>query len=61
MITRYSAGSSTGVRLLMKDIVARQASGDFDYRHNVSADCSEIIGYPRHSSATDAGQRAVPL
>lgn len=31
-------------RLLMMDLVARQAAGDFAYRDNVSADCSDIIG-----------------
>jgi len=31
-------------RLLMQDLVARQAIGDFAYRDNVSADCSDIIG-----------------
>lgn len=31
-------------RLLMMDIADRQAAGDFDYRDNVSADCSDIIG-----------------
>ncbi|WP_454882539.1 oxygenase [Sphingomonas oryzagri] len=31
-------------RLLMMDIADRQKAGDFDYRDNVSADCSDIIG-----------------
>ena len=31
-------------RLLMMDLAARQEAGDFDYRDNVSADCSDIIG-----------------
>ncbi|MEI9984746.1 MAG: hypothetical protein WDN69_16990 [Aliidongia sp.] len=31
-------------RLLMQDLAARQAEGDFAYRDNVSADCSDIIG-----------------
>jgi phenylpropionate dioxygenase-like ring-hydroxylating dioxygenase large terminal subunit len=31
-------------RVLMQDLVARQNAGDFAYRDNVSADCSEIIG-----------------
>lgn len=31
-------------RLLMMDLAARQAKGDFEYRDNVSADCSDIIG-----------------
>ena len=31
-------------RLLMQDLASRQAAGDFAYRDNVSADCSEIIG-----------------
>ena len=34
-------------RLLMQDIANRQADGDFAYRDNVSADCSEIIGLRR--------------
>jgi Vanillate O-demethylase oxygenase C-terminal domain len=32
-------------RVLMLDLARRQAEGDFAYRDNVSADCSEIIGY----------------
>ncbi|WP_238995182.1 aromatic ring-hydroxylating dioxygenase subunit alpha [Sphingomonas solaris] len=31
-------------RLLMQDLAARQAGGDFAYRDNVSEDCSDIIG-----------------
>lgn len=31
-------------RLLMMDLAARQADGDFAYRDNVSADCSDVIG-----------------
>lgn len=31
-------------RLLMMDLAARQDTGDFEYRDNVSADCSDIIG-----------------
>jgi phenylpropionate dioxygenase-like ring-hydroxylating dioxygenase large terminal subunit len=31
-------------RLLMMDLANRQAAGDFDYRDDVSADCSDIIG-----------------
>lgn len=31
-------------RLLMMDLASRQAAGDFDYRDDVSADCSDIIG-----------------
>jgi phenylpropionate dioxygenase-like ring-hydroxylating dioxygenase large terminal subunit len=31
-------------RLLMKNLVERQAAGDFAYRDNVSADCSDLIG-----------------
>lgn len=31
-------------RMLMMDIANRQDAGDFDYRDNVSADCSDIIG-----------------
>ncbi len=31
-------------RLLMMDLAARQDAGDFEYRDNVSADCSDIIG-----------------
>jgi hypothetical protein len=31
-------------RVLMQDLVARQAVGDFAYKDNVSADCSDIIG-----------------
>jgi hypothetical protein len=34
-------------RLLMQDLAARQAAGDFSYRDDVSADCSEIIGLRR--------------
>jgi hypothetical protein len=34
-------------RLLMQDLVTRQAAGDFAYRDNVSADCSDIIGLRR--------------
>jgi hypothetical protein len=39
-------GPSTGYRLLMQELAARQAAGDFSYRPNdvVSKDCSEIIG-----------------
>jgi hypothetical protein len=32
-------------RVLMLALAERQARGDFAYRDNVSADCSEIIGY----------------
>lgn len=32
-------------RVLMLALAERQAQGDFAYRDNVSADCSEIIGY----------------
>ena len=32
-------------RVLMLALAERQARGDFEYRDNVSADCSEIIGY----------------
>jgi hypothetical protein len=32
-------------RVLMTALAERQARGDFAYRDNVSADCSEIIGY----------------
>lgn len=32
-------------RVLMQALAERQARGDFAYRDNVSADCSEIIGY----------------
>lgn len=31
-------------RLQMMELAARQAAGDFAYRDNVSADCSDIIG-----------------
>jgi hypothetical protein len=31
-------------RSLMQDLAARQAAGDFAYRDNVSADCSDLIG-----------------
>jgi phenylpropionate dioxygenase-like ring-hydroxylating dioxygenase large terminal subunit len=31
-------------RLLMMDLAERQKTGDFEYRDNVSADCSDIIG-----------------
>lgn len=31
-------------RLLMQDLAARQAAGDFAYRDDISVDCSEIIG-----------------
>jgi hypothetical protein len=31
-------------RVLMKNLAERQAQGDFAYRDNVSADCSDIIG-----------------
>jgi phenylpropionate dioxygenase-like ring-hydroxylating dioxygenase large terminal subunit len=31
-------------RLLMMDLAERQKGGDFEYRDNVSADCSDIIG-----------------
>jgi phenylpropionate dioxygenase-like ring-hydroxylating dioxygenase large terminal subunit len=31
-------------RLLMQDLAARQEAGDFAYRDNVSADCSDLIG-----------------
>lgn len=31
-------------RLLMMELAQRQAEGDFAYRDNVSADCSDIIG-----------------
>jgi hypothetical protein len=34
-------------RLLMQDLTARQAQGDFTYRDNVSADCSDLIGLRR--------------
>ncbi len=34
-------------RVLMLALAERQARGDFAYRDNVSADCSEIIGYER--------------
>ena len=33
--------------VLMIDLAERQARGDFAYRDNVSADCSEIIGYTK--------------
>ncbi len=32
-------------RVLMLALAERQARGDFTYRDNVSADCSELIGY----------------
>ena len=31
-------------RMLMQDLVTRQQAGDFSYRDNVSADCSDLIG-----------------
>ncbi|OYY72946.1 aromatic ring-hydroxylating dioxygenase subunit alpha [Sphingomonas sp. 28-63-12] len=31
-------------RVLMQNLASRQAGGDFAYRDNVSADCSDIIG-----------------
>ncbi len=31
-------------RMAMMELADRQAKGDFDYRDNVSADCSDIIG-----------------
>ena len=31
-------------RMLMQDLAKRQAGGDFAYRDNVSADCSDLIG-----------------
>jgi phenylpropionate dioxygenase-like ring-hydroxylating dioxygenase large terminal subunit len=31
-------------RVLMQDLAARQAAGDFAYHDNVSADCSDLIG-----------------
>jgi len=34
-------------RLLMQDLAARQAAGDFAYRDNVSADCGDLIGLRR--------------
>jgi hypothetical protein len=34
-------------RLLMLELAARQNAGDLDYRENVSADCSELIGLRR--------------
>ncbi|WP_417622361.1 oxygenase [Parasphingorhabdus sp.] len=34
-------------RVLMLALAERQARGDFEYRDNVSADCSEIIGYQK--------------
>lgn len=34
-------------RVLMLALAERQAQGDFAYRDNVSADCSDIIGYDR--------------
>jgi phenylpropionate dioxygenase-like ring-hydroxylating dioxygenase large terminal subunit len=34
-------------RLLMQDLAKRQAAGDFEYRDNVSQDCSELIGLRR--------------
>jgi phenylpropionate dioxygenase-like ring-hydroxylating dioxygenase large terminal subunit len=34
-------------RVLMIDLAERQSRGDFAYRDNVSADCSEIIGYTK--------------
>jgi hypothetical protein len=39
-------GPSTGYRMLMQELSARQAAGDFAYRPDgiVSKDCSEIIG-----------------
>jgi hypothetical protein len=39
-------GPSTGYRLLMQELAARQAAGDYAYRSDgiVSRDCSEIIG-----------------
>tara|TARA_A100001391_G_scaffold86233_2_gene56611 strand:+ start:536 stop:652 length:117 start_codon:yes stop_codon:yes gene_type:complete len=30
--------------MAMMELADRQAKGDFDYRDNVSADCSDIIG-----------------
>ena len=41
--SRFDAAGNR-YRLLMQDLVARQAAGDFAYRDNVSADCSDIIG-----------------
>jgi hypothetical protein len=39
-------GPSTGYRMLMQELAARQAEGDYAYRSDgiVSRDCSEIIG-----------------
>lgn len=34
-------------RVLMLALAERQSRGDFTYRDNVSADCSEIIGYQK--------------
>ena len=31
-------------RMAMMELADRQANGDFAYRDNVSADCSDIIG-----------------
>jgi hypothetical protein len=31
----------------MLELAARQNAGDLDYRENVSADCSELIGLRR--------------
>lgn len=34
-------------RIAMQELAARQETGDFEYRDNVSADCSELIGLRR--------------
>ncbi|HEV7442680.1 MAG TPA: aromatic ring-hydroxylating dioxygenase subunit alpha [Steroidobacteraceae bacterium] len=34
-------------RMAMQELAARQEAGDFTYRDNVSADCSELIGLRR--------------
>jgi hypothetical protein len=34
-------------RLAMQELAMRQEVGDYDYRDNVSADCSELIGLRR--------------
>ena len=34
-------------RVQLMELAARQEVGDFAYRDNVSADCSDIIGLPK--------------
>lgn len=40
-------GPGQRYRLALQELAARQEAGDFEYRDNVSADCSELIGLRR--------------